>query len=1216
MNYAEKEAGHRADRKRAQAFPSSSVAGVRGEAPVRALGEPATLGNQAMQRRLGARDAAASVATAGPGAPLPDALRKTMGARLRQDLGTVRVHTGADAATLTQEHNAAAMTWNEHILFAPGEFRPASARGLGLLAHELAHVLQFRQPPTSAASRHTLEAQARQLSVQARMPGPLHPITARAAPERGFLFDEKDGANASDALPPDLFKDWKDSPDSLLLILGDDKLFILPGAGNVFIPTEKTREEFLKSSSHVTQDLGSLFEVPASGASGTRLFATGKRSAMVLDAGYDVAPGQKGPVAAVYADQVLAIARRYGISNISRIQPIHGHGDHVAGIPIFVGIPPKVGIPTLLGRLNIKAANVVVPAEYRNLPAVAEVIQALASTTDATLVERGFGKGFTAQPAPKDKGGPGDLYQSRFMVGELVVDMVALRPALKNAASQTDLASYLTRVTRRTDNASVVILGDLRGTDLEAIRNTMEAQRPGSWKEFFRDVLTISGFSHHAGAMKPGDVPGMMALLDATLLAHGNLRVVEQTNLGFSTQARSDTLELIARTGIDLAYTGMPTAGSAPSAAGATKNTLTATGPNAILQPVIASPLSTGLARLRNLLQSRQTIGQWRPWLEEINGKEAVDALQAQIESSVIELQRSLRPAIEAASGVRVAARAAGTTGPRDYTSGSATGRVFTTALAAIPAETPAERSLTPAVLRNLEELRNRNVEEVPLNVAVYRAVTRGEYSDKAFSYMMSQLHPRTRDELVNRKPGTSGALTPRHVAFQRVRAQFNFERSVMPGETISIGRFATPGKIGARGVGGVLLAAELWTSIGQPLWQSYQSSKQINIRRNLAPFLRRIAFWQTMGVPPNIVGVIDPLIGSPKLVEDPAKVESKLEGNDLDALYIKAPGVDDAGVLRMATWLTAHVRNYDEYATFFEDSFQDALRYQVKAGENWSESSWQVRVGYYETSGSNHVEEQWCDHPKLTELMRHYLPWLIANTRSLLQQAAVGGEPPRDFHAMLGTLTALEAAGTTAALPTVRLRHPEHAPVVTVPWSGIGADSWNKQEGQQPATLNVPGAPLFFVLGRRGSGANAELKVTGADFETFAAIRDLRTTHLEIGTYGDVLNHVDTTTTRNQAGWVWIDAVLTAPVAQEAGATGKTAPAPAPQPPAVPAQPAPLPSMPSPQPFRATGWPGVPRDVWSPKLPVGPRLFGPLPNDPTTEENKRWIGPGVGGSF
>jgi hypothetical protein len=1046
------------------------------------------------------------------GRPLDSSVLALMGPRFGHDLSNVRIHADREAGKRAASLGARAFTLGNHISFGVNEYLPHTRSGQTLLAHELTHVVQFGRTAGPVSSAEGLEAEAVRAGASAASGRFAGPITGRASPAMGPLRDDK----KKDDEPPNPFADWKSSPDSMLLIFGDDRLFILPGADTVFFPTEQTQKLFEQSSAHVTQDLGTLFEVPATGASGTRIFQAGRRSALVLDAGYDPTPGQSQRVAAVYVNQVVGIATRLGIRKVSRIQPIHGHSDHVAGFP------------ALISNFQVKPENVVIPAEFETLSAVQQVERILRDPNNTALTSRGFGPGWNPQRPPKDKGGAGDLYQGSFMIGELVVDLVGLRSALRTARANPDLASYVTKVTRRTDNAKVVVLGDLRGADLTAIRNEMEQQAPGSWDEFFRGVTTISGFSHHVGRMEQGDVSGIMSLLDATLLKTGRLRVVEQTNRNVSAQARADTLELAARLGIEVSYTGMPTAGAPPSAVGATRDTTYTHGTDAAAQPVINSALTAGLQRLRRLVEAQGTIEAWRPWLEELNGKSKLDAVASEFASSITQLRQSLRQASEAAVGIRAAPRPAAATGPRDYTAaGGAAGRAFETSLAAIPNQVPAERTLTAEAERALEELRNKNIEEVPLKVALYRAVTRGEYSDQAFTYMMGQLNPLTRDELIGRKPGTLGALVPRNVAFARVRAQFNFERGVLPGETISIQHLSPTGQVGARGVAGVLLAVELWNDIGQPLWQAHKLSQQVSITKNLAPFLRRLAFWQQLGVKTKFFGIVDPSFGSPQRIDDPAAINQKLVDGDLDALIIEKPGLTDADVLALAVTLAQKVRNYDEYATLFEDSFQDAVTYDSKGGA-WSHSDWKVRVGHYETSGSNHVEEEWYVNDKLTQFMRHYIPWLIANTQVLLDQAGKAGPAPAGLEATLGNLSPTVFGGN--ALKRVKLKRPQNDLIVRVPWTGVlGGSEWGPggAKGSELAKMKFHAPPMFYVLDKSGD----EIKVIGADFETYAMIRDLATTNWEVGTYGSELSHEYLKKDKNQKGWVWIDEILTEPV-------------------------------------------------------------------------------------
>ncbi|MEO0442264.1 MAG: DUF4157 domain-containing protein [Pseudomonadota bacterium] len=62
--------------------------------------------------------------------------------RLGHSLDHVRLHTDANAARATDDINARAFTLQNHIAFAPGQFKPETASGQWLLAHELTHAVQ------------------------------------------------------------------------------------------------------------------------------------------------------------------------------------------------------------------------------------------------------------------------------------------------------------------------------------------------------------------------------------------------------------------------------------------------------------------------------------------------------------------------------------------------------------------------------------------------------------------------------------------------------------------------------------------------------------------------------------------------------------------------------------------------------------------------------------------------------------------------------------------------------------------------------------------------------------------------------------------------------------------------------------------------------------------------------------------------------------------
>src|SRR5262249_31315470 len=131
----------------------------------------------------------------------------------------------------------------------------------------------------------------------------------------------------------------------------------------------------------------------------------------------------------------------------------------------------------------------------------------------------------------------------------------------------------------------------------------------------------------------------------------------------------------------------------------------------------------------------------WRPLPDEIGRKAEIDQLLQEIRTSREQIRSALSTATEAAIAVRTGGdRVAGSTS-RDYSGGTA-GAAFTGALAAIPATTPAETTIAPAGFEELQRLRELPLSDVPLRVALHRAVYRGEYSPQAFRAMLASLSP------------------------------------------------------------------------------------------------------------------------------------------------------------------------------------------------------------------------------------------------------------------------------------------------------------------------------------------------------------------------------------------------------------------------------------------------------------------------------------------
>jgi hypothetical protein len=79
--------------------------------------------------------------TGSNGRQLPEGVLRKMGRAFGADFSGVRVHEGKQADSL----GALAYTQGEHIHFAPGLYRPASADGQLMIGHELTHVVQQMQ---------------------------------------------------------------------------------------------------------------------------------------------------------------------------------------------------------------------------------------------------------------------------------------------------------------------------------------------------------------------------------------------------------------------------------------------------------------------------------------------------------------------------------------------------------------------------------------------------------------------------------------------------------------------------------------------------------------------------------------------------------------------------------------------------------------------------------------------------------------------------------------------------------------------------------------------------------------------------------------------------------------------------------------------------------------------------------------------------------------
>jgi len=96
--------------------------------------------------------------TKGGGQPLPKDTRSGMENAFGADFSGVRVHTGSDAAQLSNDLGAQAFTHGNDIYFNEGKYDPGSSSGKGLLAHELTHTVQQGASKSNSIQRQVTTA--------------------------------------------------------------------------------------------------------------------------------------------------------------------------------------------------------------------------------------------------------------------------------------------------------------------------------------------------------------------------------------------------------------------------------------------------------------------------------------------------------------------------------------------------------------------------------------------------------------------------------------------------------------------------------------------------------------------------------------------------------------------------------------------------------------------------------------------------------------------------------------------------------------------------------------------------------------------------------------------------------------------------------------------------------------------------------------------------
>jgi hypothetical protein len=124
------------------------------------------------------------------GQPLPVETRSFMEPRFGNDFSNVRIHQDQGAAQLNSQLNARAFTYQNHIFFGEGQYKPQSPQGKHLLAHELTHVVQ--QGGAKGLNDKSETGRSQRDETVSDRPSQ----TGSQVIQRGLLDDIKEGAGA------------------------------------------------------------------------------------------------------------------------------------------------------------------------------------------------------------------------------------------------------------------------------------------------------------------------------------------------------------------------------------------------------------------------------------------------------------------------------------------------------------------------------------------------------------------------------------------------------------------------------------------------------------------------------------------------------------------------------------------------------------------------------------------------------------------------------------------------------------------------------------------------------------------------------------------------------------------------------------------------------------------------------------------------------------
>jgi len=756
----------------------------------------------------------------------------------------------------------------------------------------------------------------------------------------------------------DVPSSWIVEPDEedSLVITNFGKLLLLPAFGNMVAIKQPPSTLGGSSQAGARAATGSspsqsgarmpetpVFTVPTIGKEGLIMVRVNNRTGFLLDAG--------GKRIVVFPHALSQMKASLGITGVKGLIPTHIHGDHVRNFA------------ELIRAERIKPANIYIPQAFVNNPSAPT--STLAKLLDAVKADpslRSLGHGPNANYNMIRTPATGTYFHKRVTEGQVHIDLYGITNAFKDLqesrrrgkkpGSNADTASLLTLLTHRPSGMKTLFLGDLRGSDLTLFR---QAMGESTYNQMIKGVKVIEGFQHHMGAMeKPADRQGLTDLM-LRAQRNGNVKVIVQTQEAQSHfRLNRSLVSALQSLGVDVYLATTPRDGQVGTFTVSSKGNVSQQGRGNLEVHRGNTAMQEHIQRLVRLNRAETILGQYKDLLQ--NGaKHHRDASAARqsIQALVLEYYQKTMEGVKTGS-----ARANSGLSPEAQQQQRRLLERLNNAHFEI--ETMIRLSVSQETLRQLE-VNGKHIRT--FNKEMKRARQTGRLSNAGIDALW-QVNPRLRDTLL--KNSSLSAREKRRVAQK------------LPGA--SIGR-------GPKAVLGFFIVLELANTVG-PLYEGYQASEYA---KNVADSIRKIIWWQSKGVNPELEATDDGWFGNTEGVTDPTTINKMLEKKEIDLLAIT--NIPDAMWDMFLIWASANITDFREWnAHIVEAEKKKTIKGE---GEFINNRKWYYQKNKIVNGTIDfYLEPEWVYSADLTRILNAAATYMHGETEKRIQDIAKKGGP------------------------------------------------------------------------------------------------------------------------------------------------------------------------------------------------------------------------------